>query len=264
MPIITLLTDFGTQDHYVAAMKGIILGLNPHATLVDLSHDIPPQDIMAGAFVLAGAAPYFPPGTIHLAVVDPGVGSARRALAARSRGQYWVGPDNGLFSLAWGSQADDLAMVSLTEPAYFRPSVSDTFHGRDLFAPVAAHLSLGVALAQFGPGVSDPTPLPFPEPEFGPARASGQVIFVDRFGNLVTNLKASALLIWLGGQVPRLRLASLRLNQICHTYAEAPPQTMLALLGSHGYLEIACAQGSAARRLRVGPGAVIEVEKTEL
>ena len=192
LPIITLLTDFGTRDAYVAAMKGVILGLNPRVVLVDVTHEVPAQDVPAGAFLLAQAAPYFPPGTIHLAVVDPGVGTARRALAARSRGQFWVGPDNGLCQWAWAG-SPDLSIVSLTASTYFRPQVAATFHGRDIFAAVAAHLSLGVDLTSFGPPITDPTPLPFPAPVRAPEMIQGQIIYVDHFGNLVSNVATSEL-----------------------------------------------------------------------
>lgn len=150
-----MLSDFGTRDAYVASMKGVILGLNPRAVLVDLTHEIPPQDIRAGALNLAAAAPYFPPDTIHLAVVDPGVGGPRRALAAYCREHFWVGPDNGIFHLIF-RQASPLNIVSLENPAYFLPRIAATFHGRDLFAPVAAHLSLGLDLDRLGPRITDP------------------------------------------------------------------------------------------------------------
>ncbi|MDP3182708.1 MAG: SAM-dependent chlorinase/fluorinase [Desulfobaccales bacterium] len=259
-PIITLLTDFGTQDAYVAAMKGVILGVNPRAVLVDLSHDLPPQDIRAGALILAGAAPYFPPGTIHLAVVDPGVGSSRRGLAAYGRGQFWVGPDNGLFHLIFTPGAE-LTIVSLENPAYFRPKVSATFHGRDIFAPVAAHLSLGVDLSRFGPIINDPVALAVPTPRFTPKTIQGEVIYVDRFGNLVSNLKAAALEAWLGGGDLRLKVGPLTIRGLARTYAEKAPGEFLALIGSHGYLEIACAQDSAARRLGAGVGLGLEAFK---
>jgi S-adenosyl-L-methionine hydrolase (adenosine-forming) len=173
----------------VGSLKGVVLSLNPEAQLVDLSHEVGPQDIRAGAFLPAEAAAYFPPGTIHLAVVDPGVGSSSRALAARCRGHYSVGPDNGLFHLIF-NRAPDLAMVSLENPAYFRPRLSATFHGRDIFAPVAAHLSLGVDLDDLGPRVTDPVFLALPELEFGPEAIQGEIISVDRFGNLISNIPA--------------------------------------------------------------------------
>lgn len=260
-PVITLLTDFGTQDAYVGSMKGVILGLNPEAVLVDLTHDLPPHDLVAGALVLAAAAPYFPAGAIHLAVVDPGVGSRRRALAAQCRGQFWVGPDNGLFHLVFKSRAD-LKIVSLENAAYFLPTVSATFQGRDLFAPVAAHLSLGVELSRFGPTVTAPVPLDIPEPAFSPQGVRGEIVYVDRFGNLVTNLAASDFATWLGGRKFRLRAGPLKLGGLARTYADAAPGEFLALQGSHGYLEIACALDHAARRLGAGVGLAVEIQAT--
>jgi len=269
-PIITLLTDFGTKDHYAATLKGVILGLNPEVILVDLSHEVPPQDITAGAFVLAEAAPYFPPDTIHLAVVDPGVGTHRRGLAARCRGQYWVGPDNGLFHFVFagqlpgssppGESGPECTIVSLETPSFFRPQISTTFHGRDVFAPVAAHLSLGVELGQLGPVLRTPVPLPLPEPEFTGEVARGQVIYIDRFGNLITNLPGETFLRWLGDRTLfRLQVAGVVLRRLSPTYAEVGPGEPLALLGSHGYLEIAVNRGNAASLLkaRVGQPVII-------
>jgi S-adenosylmethionine hydrolase len=259
-PLITLLTDFGARDAYVASLKGVILGLNPAANLVDLSHEVPPQNVRAGALILAAAAPYFPPGTIHLAVVDPGVGSPRRALAAHCQEQFWVGPDNGLFHLIF-RRAPVLTLVSLKNPAYFRPQVSATFHGRDIFAPVAAHLSLGVDLDRFGPRITDPVSLDFPEPEFAPEAIRGEIISVDRFGNLVSNVPAADLTAWLGQARLHLRLASLQLQGLARTYTDAAPGEFLALEGSHGLLEIACAMDNAARRLQAGVGLAVEIRK---
>ncbi|MFA5110083.1 MAG: SAM-dependent chlorinase/fluorinase [Desulfobaccales bacterium] len=259
-PLITLLTDFGTRDAYAASLKGVILSLNPAARLVDLTHEVPPQDIRAGAFILAAAAAYFPPGAIHLAVVDPGVGSGRRALAARCRGQYWVGPDNGLFHPVF-AKAPDLAIVSLENPAYFRPQVSATFHGRDIFAPVAAHLSLEVDLDRFGPRLTDPVSLGWPEPDFNPEAVRGEIIYVDGFGNLVSNIPAADLAVWLEGRSVSLRLGSLSLQGLARTYADAAPGKFLALAGSHGLVEIACALDHAARRLKAGVGLPVEIRK---
>jgi S-adenosylmethionine hydrolase len=259
-PLITLLTDFGTRDAYVASLKGVILSLNPEANLVDLSHEVPPQDIRAGALILAAAAPFFPPGTIHLAVVDPGVGGGRRALAARGRDGYWVGPDNGLFHFIFG-QAPDLALVSLENPAFFRPQVSATFHGRDIFAPVAAHLSLGVDLDRFGPRITDPVVLDLPQPVFAPTVIQGEIISVDRFGNLISNLRLAQLTAWLGQATMRLQAGPLTLTGLARTYAQAAPGEFLALEGGHGFLEIACAQDSAARRLKAGVGLAVEIRK---
>jgi S-adenosyl-L-methionine hydrolase (adenosine-forming) len=259
---ITLLSDFGVQDEYAACLKGVILGLNPQAVLVDLTHAVPPQNIRAGAFVLAAAAAYFPPGTIHLAVVDPGVGTSRRGLAAFGRGQFWVGPDNGLFHLIFAGRRE-FKIVSLENPDYFLPQVSPTFHGRDLFAPVAAHLSLGVELGLLGPPVTDPVRLSWPEPSVSAALIRGEIIHVDRFGNLVTNIAAGVWHAWLKGAEPKFRLQVGRrtLARLGRTYGEASPGELLALVGSHGYLEIALAGGSAADRLRVGTGLSVAVRR---
>lgn len=254
--IITLLTDFGEQDGYVGVMKGVILGLNPQVILVDLAHALPPQDIVAAALVLQAAQPYFPPETIHLAVVDPGVGTCRRALAIRCRKQFWVGPDNGLFHLILEGHPDFEA-VCLENPAYFLPHVSATFHGRDVFAPVAAHLSRGVALSCFGPPIHDPVPLDFPPPEFDYQAIRGEIIHVDRFGNLISNIRFSELRTWQQERPVVLEVGSTRVSRLSRTYAEVPPGELLALEGSHGYLEIACARGSAARIL--GGGARLPV-----
>ncbi len=260
--IITLLTDFGLRDAYVAAMKGVILGINPDVVLVDLTHEIPPQDVAAGAFVLAEAIRYFPPGTIHLAVVDPGVGSARRGLAAFAGGRYFVGPDNGLFHFAF-KDSQDLTVVSLENPAYFRAEISATFHGRDIFAPVAAHLSRGTRLQELGPPVAEPVRLSIPEPRFTDSQAQGRFIYVDRFGNLVSNLRFDKLLDWLAGRKFRVEVGGHILTRLSRTYADAAPGEILALKGSHGYLEIACNLASAAERLRLSVGAPLTVRKIE-
>ncbi len=258
--LITLLTDFGTRDEYAACLKGVILGLNRKAQVVDVTHEVPPQDVRTGAFVLAATAPYFPPGTINLAVVDPEVGTGRRGLAACGRGQFWVGPDNGLFHLIFAGQSD-IEIVSLENPAYFLPQISPTFHGRDLFAPVAAHLSLGVALWRLGPVITDPVRLAWPEPIFTPELVSGEIIYVDRFGNLVSNIAAEAFRSWLKGENFRLGVGPLTLNRLHRTYGEAPAGTILAVAGSHGFLEIACVRGSAAARLQAGVGLPLEIRR---
>jgi S-adenosyl-L-methionine hydrolase (adenosine-forming) len=256
--IITLLSDFGKRDPYVAVMKGVILSLNPETNLVDLTHQIPPQDITTGAFFLAEAAPYFPPGTIHLAVVDPGVGTARRGLAAKAGGHFWVGPDNGLFHLAF-QQNGPVDAVSLENPAYFRESVCPTFHGRDIFAPVAAHLSLGAPLGALGPPVTEPVVLPWPQSAITPDAVRGEIVYVDGFGNLVSNIRGRDLLSWLGGKPALVILGSLTLHGLLRTYGDIPSGEFLALVGSHGFLEISCNQGSAALRMGVGKGRSLSI-----
>jgi hypothetical protein len=260
--LITLLTDFGTRDAYVSSMKGVILSLNPEAVLVDLSHDVPPQDVRAGALILAEVAPCFPPGTIHLAVVDPGVGGPHRALAAHSREQFWVGPDNGLFHLIF-RQSSPLSIVTLENPAYFRPQVSATFHGRDIFAPVAAHLSLGVDLNRLGPGITDPVPLDLPEPSFTPEAIRGEIIYVDQFGNLISNIRYGEFAAWRGNQAIRLKVGPVTIQGLARTYSDVAPREFLALVGSHGFLEIACAMDNAARRLNAGVGLPVTIRQSQ-
>lgn len=260
-PVITLLTDFGTRDPYVAAMKGVILALHREATLVDLTHEVAPQDVVAGAFILAEATPFFPPGTIHVAVVDPGVGTQRRALAARALDSFWVGPDNGLFHLVF-QESETLDLVSLENPRYFRESVSPTFQGRDIFAPVAAHLALGIPLHNFGPSITDPEVLPWPRPLFTPDAVRGEIVYADAFGNLLSNIKGSDLITWLGEKSCVIILGSLTLEGLSRTYGDVLVGQFLALIGSHGYLEIACAQGNAAQRLGVGRGRSLAVVRT--
>jgi len=246
-PIITLTTDFGTMSPYVAAMKGVILSLNPEARLVDLSHAIPPQDVRHAAFFLAGALPYFPPGTIHLVVVDPGVGTERAALCVELGTQRVVAPDNGCWTLAAKAThaLHPTPVIRLTQPRYWRPHVSSTFHGRDVFAPVAGHLSLGVPPADLGEPMTDWVSLDELQPSVVGDEVRGEVVFVDGFGNLITNLPPDA------GTV---RIGDVEVSRRVRTYGEAPPGTLVALTSSFGLLEVAEVQGSAAQRLRVGAG----------
>lgn len=260
-PVITLLTDFGLQDAYVGVMKGVILSLNPEVHLVDLSHEVKPLDILSGALILQSAWRYFPPGTIHLAVVDPGVGSRRRPMAAACDEQFLVGPDNGLFSLVM-AEPKSLTMVCLENSRYFLPEVSATFHGRDIFAPVAAHLSRGVALTSLGPTFHDPVRLDLAAPEFGAAEVTGQIISSDHFGNLISNIPFEALQAWLRGRSASLRVKGRVIQGPASTYSDVPPGTLLALGSSHGYLEIACRQGNAAQVLGAAVGDRVEVYLT--
>lgn len=188
IPLITLTTDFGTRDAYVAAMKGVLLSLAPQARLVDITHEIRPQDVMEAAFVLREAVPYFPPGTIHLVVVDPGVGTARRAVALRHGAHWFVGPDNGLFTLVLGTERPD-ELVELNRPEFWRtPTPSQTFHGRDIFAPAAGHLAAGRSLQEIGTPLEQLTTLRWMEPSASNESIHGWVVHVDRFGNCITNV----------------------------------------------------------------------------
>lgn len=270
LPVITLTTDFGTSDAYVGALKGVILSLNPAATIVDITHDVRPQEVVQGAFILGSTSPYFPEGTIHVAVVDPGVGTERRGLVLATPRALFVGPDNGLLSAALPDDARGTApepteaspvpvpagyrAVAITRREYMGESVSSTFHGRDVFAPVAAHLSLGVAPEEFGEGVA--SVLAFPpfrarrRPDGG---LQGRVLHVDRFGNLVTDVREEDLS---SGDM-QVEVRGRVLRGLRQTYAGA--EGLTALIGSSGHLEIALPNGSAADSLgaRVGDAVVV-------
>jgi S-adenosylmethionine hydrolase len=256
MPLITLTSDFGLQDYYVGAMRGVLLRLAPEARLVDLSHCIPPQDLLEGAWVLRHAATEFPPGTIHLAVVDPGVGSARRPLVVAGGGYLWVGPDNGVFSFVF--QTAGWQAYQIAHPDLRLPRLSATFHGRDLFAPTAARLATGFPAEQVGPPVTDPVRLEEAAPRREGAELVGQVIHVDRFGNLTTNIPKEAVAGW--GKGWRVRAGAQELTRLGRTYAEAEPGSLLLLVGSAGLLEIAVRGGSASRRLGLGRRAEVRLE----
>lgn len=257
MVVVTLTTDFGTRDAYAAELKAAILSLNSAVHLVDVTHEIAPHDVAGAALVLEAAAPWFPPGTVHLAVVDPGVGTARRGLVVAARGQFFVGPDNGLFTPVLEGGGWDA--FELRAPGLRRAEVAPTFHGRDVFAPAAAHLSRGVAPEAFGPRVLDPVRLIWPEPRAGARGLEGAVIHVDRFGNLITSVRASALAAL--GRPAVVRVAR-RALPLVETYGDLRRGRAGALVGSSGRLELAVREGSAARLLGVGRGARVLVSPT--
>lgn len=260
--IITLTSDFGQGDGYAGVMKGVILSIAPHARLVDLSHDIAPQAIRQGAHVLAGAAPFFPPDTIHLAVVDPGVGSARRPLIVTTGRAVFVGPDNGLFTFALEQEGARAWLID--EPAYWLPHISRTFHGRDIFAPVAAHLAAGTAVAQLASPLADPVWLPRLEPaRAGNGAIVGHVTYVDRFGNLISDIPGE----WLRAEAPAGRrwIAEVAGQRFCgpvDAYAAVEPGALALLVSSGGAVEIAVRNGNAAHRLGVEVGAIIQLRPT--
>lgn len=251
--IITLTSDFGLRDGYVAALKGVILSITADALIVDLTHDIEPQNVRQALFVLAQAAPYFPPGAIHVVVVDPGVGTARRPLLVTTPRARYVGPDNGVFSVALseaGAQAWEL-----DRPAYWLPRLSRTFHGRDLFAPVAAHLARGIPPEQLGRPIADPVRLAWPQPQrHADGHLSGEIIYVDRFGNLISNIPAT----WLAGRRWHVQIAG-HVAPVVATYGEGPVAALIGLVSSGDTLEIAVRNGNAAQRLGVGIGEAIEL-----
>jgi S-adenosylmethionine hydrolase len=257
-PVVALLTDFGVRDHYVGTMKGVILGVCPEAALVDITHDVAPQDIAGASIELAASYRYFPAGTIFLVVVDPGVGSDRRALAVAAGGWLFVAPDNGVLSPVLHAHADAVA-VELTDPRYARSPISRTFAGRDRFAPAAAWLARGTAVGVMGPTVDDAVRLALAEPRVDARRVSGVVIHVDRFGNLITNIDRETFDRAAAGRSAVVDIGGWRIRGIVGTYADAPGM-VCALFGSTGCLEVAEGGGSAARALRVGRGAEVQVD----
>jgi S-adenosylmethionine hydrolase len=249
--ILSLLTDFGTADYYVAAVKGTVLRLAPGTALVDLSHQVPAGDVETAAFLLAAAAPSFPAGTVHLAVVDPGVGSGRRILAARTPSALFVAPDNGLL----GSFLGGAEVRSVERSDLFLPGPGQTFHGRDRFAPVAAWLLRGGALDELGPEVTDPVRLPAAAPRRAPGRISGRVIHVDRYGNLVTDIPAA----WLPAGPCRAEVGGRAVSRRVSHYAEIPAAEAAMLPGSLGTVELSLNGDDLARQWGIGRGMVVEL-----
>ncbi|HVN87345.1 MAG TPA: SAM-dependent chlorinase/fluorinase [Candidatus Binatia bacterium] len=259
--VVTLLTDFGRTDGFAGIMKGVMLRANPRVRLVDLTHEIPPQDVVAGALVLRSAVPFFPRSTVHLAVVDPGVGGARRALVVATRTALFVGPDNGLLLPAaqalgiTGVRAIDVER--LLKRKVLREPISRTFQGRDVFAPVAAWLSTGAAVSAVGPVVRDPVELHLPVGQVQRNAIDGEVIYVDRFGNLITNITGKQLARFPTQRVS-VSIGRVRIRGLSTAYAAAPVE-LLAIVGSWGLLEIAARNASAAARLSAARGTRVHV-----
>ncbi len=259
MNLISLTTDFGLRDAYVAAMKGVMLGINPACRFVDISHEVAPQDIMEAAFVLKNAAPFFPAGTVHLVVVDPGVGTSRLPVALRYGDHLFVGPDNGIFSLLVEDSPPE-EIVVLDRTLYHRtPAPSATFHGRDVFAPVAAHLSRGLTLQEIGSPVSALTPLRWALPIEDDRGIRGWVIHIDRFGNGITNVTREALERHGDGRKVKGYIGGGIINGIHTTFADVPQGDPLLLFGSTGFLEVAVNGGNAAELLGIRKGAAVNL-----
>jgi len=259
--LVTLLTDFGTADYFVGAMKGAVLASNPRAQVVDITHEIPAHDVEAGAFTLLAAFEAFPEGTVHVAVVDPGVGSSRRAVAVEAPGHTFVGPDNGVFGHVY-ERVGNFAVYQLADRSYFRKDVSTTFHGRDVFAPVAGALSRGVAAEGMGPRVEDFVRLPFARPVVrADGTLEGRVIHVDRFGNCVTNFTPQDIPQESLDRGLRMKVGGFEVRRLRRFFADegGAPGEPFAIWGSAGLLEIAVNRDSAARRLGVGRGQTVEV-----
>lgn len=264
--IITLTTDFGLKDPYVGIMKGVILSINPEARIIDISHQIKTGDITHAAGLIQETFTFFPKNTIHVGVVDPGVGSGRRPILIKTEDHFFVGPDNGLF---WPiiSAHQPVEIVHLTEKGYFLPHISHTFHGRDIFAPVAAHLSHGADPLKMGAIIRDPVPLRLPTLKKNEGLLCGQIVRVDNFGNLITNIHGEDLAQFTGTGKAVIKVGTLTIESVQKTYAEAKKDETLALIGSSGYLEIAVNLGRASERLGIDSkkltGVKVEVDKTD-
>ena len=264
--IITLTTDFGTSDTYVGIMKGVILSMNPNVRIVDLTHAIPPQDIYEAAFSIYAAHGYFPKGTIHIIVVDPGVGSDRQAIVSRTDDAFFVCPDNGVLSYLLQSVGNEggqsIDSVAIQNSAYHLPEVSNTFHGRDIFAPVAAHLSLGVPFDDIGPPVQTLVQLSIPKIDISGDTLIGQIIKIDRFGNLITNISKGTFETFLSDTVRyEIRVGNASLNRLNCAYADAEIGEPLAIMGSVALLEIAVNGGNAEKTLGLKRGETAVIRK---
>jgi S-adenosylmethionine hydrolase len=259
-PIIGLLTDFGTRDHYVGTMKAVVLGICPEAALVDITHEVPPHDVLAGALELAAAYKYFPRGTIFLVVIDPGVGSSRRGLAAAAAGYDFVAPDNGVLSAVF-AEATPGRLIELTERSFARPTVSRTFEGRDRFAPAAGWLATGLAIESLGRPVDDYQRLALPRARLTGDAVAGVVLRVDRFGNLVTNIDREIVQSLTRDRPFVVRVGDHEVARLVATYAEIAPGEACAMFGSSDHLEIAVNGASAAERLTVGRGTAVVVQR---
>jgi S-adenosyl-L-methionine hydrolase (adenosine-forming) len=260
-PIIALLTDFGTRDHYTGTMKGVILGICPDVTLVDITHEVPPHDVMAGALELAASAKYFPTGTIFVVVVDPGVGSARRGIAVDTGDMRFVAPDNGVLTAVL-RETPAKKVIELTERRYARPTVSRTFEGRDRFAPAGAWLAKGIQLTALGRPAANIQQIDIPAPEIGADSISGVVLRVDRFGNLVTNIDRKSLERFAQSHSVTIEAGGKSGARLVATYAELPAGDVGGLFGSTDHLEIAAPSASAAERLQLSRGAQVIVRRS--
>ena len=259
-PVIALLSDFGSRDHYVGTMKGVILGICPDAALVDITHDIPPHDVLTGALELAASYRYFPAGTIFLAVVDPGVGSPRRGLAIDTGDYRFVSPDNGLVT-AVAAEASPKKIVELTERRYARPTVSRTFEGRDRFAPAAAWLAKGIQLTALGRALVSCHRLDIPVAAVEENVIRGHVLRIDRFGNLITNIDRRTFEKIARSGAVSITAGQATIGRLVATYAEIQPGEICALFGSTDHLELAGHAASAAEALRLERGATVQVER---
>jgi S-adenosylmethionine hydrolase len=254
-PIITLATDFGAKDGYVGAVKGVIKRINRHAEIIDITHELRPFDVLSAAFALKNSSAYFPRGTVHLTVVDPGVGSERQPLLIKTENFHFVGPDNGIFSFIYDTESIS-EIIRLSNQEYFLTDVSSTFHARDIFAPVAAYVSLGVDVSQFGPPAKECIKLLIPQPRATKRALTGEVIHIDGFGNLTTNIGAELLQ---RKSIASISMGRRRIGRISQSYVDIPHGKVGALIGSSAFLEIAMNQASAQQVLGAKIGMRIKV-----
>ena len=261
--VITLTSDFGLRDHYVGTMKGVMLRIHPEARLIDITHQITTQDVLEASLVLDGGYRYFPVGTVHLVVVDPGVGSGRRPILVAGNEHFFVGPDNGTFTGIMEGDRSARAF-EIVERRFLLPGISDTFHGRDIFAPVAAFLARGIAPEEFGPPVTDPCRLSLPVPRIWGDQIRGEVIHIDSFGNIVSNIARVDFERAVGERRFRILINGKVIDRIHRTYADRERGQTLALFGSSDLLEVAVADGRAERRIGAGKGDTVLVEIEEL
>jgi S-adenosylmethionine hydrolase len=238
--IITLTTDFGLDDYYVGAMKGVILGINPDAQIIDITHSIPKYDVIKAAFTARNIYPYFPKGTIHVVVVDPGVGGKRKPIALHSEQGIFIGPDNGVFSFIY-ELSKEVRIREIANVEYMLEEMSNTFHGRDIFAPVAAQISLGLDINELGEGLESPVLLDFPEPTITEDEIIGEVIYTDSFGNLITNIKGDLIKGY-----SRIHIDKFIIDSVASSYQDADNAELLAIIGSSDFLEISVNRGSAS------------------
>jgi S-adenosylmethionine hydrolase len=256
--VITFITDFGTKDGYAGVMKGVILKINPEVRFVDISHEISPQDILEAGLVLKNSYNYFPDRSIHLVVVDPGVGSKRRAVAIEGENHFFIGPDNGVFTFIYG--VDRIRrVVELENNRYFLSNISNTFHGRDIFAPVAAHLSLGTPLENFGSICKDFIKVDLPEPEIEEGIINGIIIHMDRFGNLISNIHEALFTESIGSGTYRILIGDQMIEEVQDSYSGVKEGEILAIFGSSGYLEISKRDQNAKKMLGLDKGSEIKV-----
>ena len=260
-PVITLTTDFGLNDYFAGVMKGVILSINPDVNLVDITHCISPFNVREGAFLINNFYSYFPSKTVHLIVVDPGVGSRRRQLIAKTKKYFFVAPDNGILSYIYKKE-NDIEVYEITNSDYFIKPVSQTFHGRDIFAPVAAHISKGVSCNEFGKRIDDFTCVSINEPVIKKNIMIGEIVCIDRFGNLITNISRDnfeASFLQSKGKKFEIKINDIRVRNISDSYASAKDKNLSAIWGSHGYLELFLREANAEEKFKIKAGVKISV-----